>query len=119
MNEWQPISGAPLDGTAILITDGRLFTVANWHFYEEPQKTSLGYGDPNTGIPEGGMPRYSGHSWSIEQVKNPRAGDRRYFWSQDNPVAFDDKNSECPDYDGIFENIEPTHWMPLLNLPQE
>jgi hypothetical protein len=116
--EWQPIETAPKDGTNIIVTDGKLFTRAYWTFYEEPKKTSLGYGDPATKKPEGGWPRYPGHAWSTEQVPNPRAGERRYYWSIDNPVSFLDADAVAPDYDGRFEDIQPTHWMPLPEPPE-
>jgi hypothetical protein len=117
--EWQPIETAPKDGTQIIITDGRHFTRARWWFYEEPQKTSLGYGDPVTKIPEGGWPKHPNHMWSIEQVANPEAGKRSYSWYQDNPVAFLDDDSVGADHDGNFDKIEPTHWQPLPPPPKE
>ena len=118
MSDWQPIESAPRDGTSVLIADARCFTRAYWTFREEPPTTSLGYGDPATGIPEGGWPNHKRQTWSITQVPNPKAGRRTYFWLQDNPIAFAEDDIQAPDYDGCFESITPTHWMPLPQPPE-
>jgi hypothetical protein len=117
MSEWQPIETAPKDGTRVLITDGTLMTAAKWWYYEEPATTSLGYGDPKTGVPEGGWPKHPGHIWSMDDVPNPSAGKRRWSWYQDNPIAFSEDDGVGPDYDGHFDDLKPTHWMPLPEPP--
>lgn len=38
-------------------------------------------------------------------------------WSHDNPVAFDEEDSQLPDYDGSFPSITPTHWRHRLAPP--
>ncbi len=112
MSKWQPIEGAPKDGTRVLISDGKYFTAAKWWFYEAPSLHSYGYG-PNSN----GWPTYEQQKWSIEQVPNPKAGQRSYRWYQDNPVSFSEDEYCPPDYDGNFDNLEPTHWMPLPDPP--
>lgn len=117
MKGWQLIETAPRDGTRILIANRTHMTAAKWWYYEEPATTSLGYGNPQTGVPEGGWSKYPGQSWSTEQVPNPKAGERHYSWYQDNPVAFSENDQQCPDHDGNFDDFEPTHWMPFLEPP--
>lgn len=115
--QWRDISTAPKDGTRILITDGKRFTAASWTFYEERPTVSLGYGEK--GIPAGGWPRWPGQTWSTERVPNPKAGERTYYWHEDNPVAFSEDDEDSPDYDGNFERMTPTHWMPLPPPPEQ
>jgi hypothetical protein len=111
MSDWQPIETAPKDGTRILIANRTHFTAAYWHTHEEPAMTLLGFGDPKDRIPAGGF--HLDRKWSVEQVPNPKAGQRTYWWSQDNPVAFNGDDELGPDCDGVFESFEPTHWQPL------
>lgn len=115
MSKWQPIETAPKDGTYILISNNVVFTRGYWAFYEEPETVSLGYG---VDVHEGGWPKNPFQAWSTEQVPNPKAGNRKYYWFLDNPVAYKNEDIACPDDDGCFDSFQPTHWMPLPTPPE-
>lgn len=112
MSGWQRIDNAPMDGTTILVTDGRRFAAAHRAFRIEDDWKFLGY-DEGCRYEDGSLK--IGNRFS-ERVSNPNAGKRHEWWQLHGCSAFS-FDTDTKNYDGSIY-FEPTHWVPLPELPQ-
>lgn len=135
--EWRPIDSAPMDGTRILLTDGKLMAVGARDFSIESDtlpdldRWSRDYGAYTASLPL--KPSFKDDlygmeksiAWDSEQRAradlqmhsrpNPDAGVRREWWELDGCTALV-PDAKTYDDDGP-SYFKPTHWMPLPDLP--